>query len=74
MNNALISLYATLTSMVSAPREEKGQGTLEYVGIVIVAGILVLAIVSALGEGNVIKTAVSDGIDAVINAGGGGEG
>jgi len=73
MNNALIALYATVNAMISAPREEKGQGTLEYVGIVIVAGILVLAIVSALGQGDVIKTAISDGIDKVINAGGGGE-
>lgn len=66
----LIALYATLTSMVAAPRDkEEGQGTLEYVGIVIVAGILVLAVVSALGEGNVISTAISEGIEKVTSAG-----
>lgn len=66
----LIALYATLTSMVDAPRDkEEGQGTLEYVGIVIVAAILVLAIVSALDSGDTIKTVISDKISEIVNAG-----
>ncbi|MFD1859865.1 hypothetical protein EHW97_10270 [Aeromicrobium camelliae] len=67
----LIALYATLTSMVAAPRDkEEGQGTLEYVGIVIVAGILVTAIVTALGGGDTISSAITSGINKITSLGG----
>lgn len=45
---------------------ERGQGTLEYVGIVFVAALLILAVVTGLGKGDTIKGAVEDGIKEVI--------
>jgi hypothetical protein len=68
MNSKLIELYATLVATLTA-RDEKGQGTLEYVGIVVVAGILVAAVVDALGNGGEITKAIKDEITEIINAG-----
>jgi hypothetical protein len=45
MTNALLALYTRLT--VEAESDE-GQGTLEYVGIVVIAALLVAAIVAAV--------------------------
>jgi hypothetical protein len=69
MNTKLIEMYATLVAALSS-RDEKGQGTLEYVGIVVVAGILVAAVVDALGNGGEITTAIKNEITDIINAGG----
>jgi hypothetical protein len=69
MNSKLIEMYATLVAALSS-RDEKGQGTLEYVGIVVVAGILVAAVVDALGNGGEITTAIKNEITEIINAGG----
>lgn len=70
MNSKLIELYATLVATLTTGRDEKGQGTLEYVGIVVVAGILVAAVVDALGNGGEITTAIKNEITEIINAGG----
>lgn len=70
MNTKLIELYATLVATLTAGRDEKGQGTLEYVGIVVVAGILVAAVVDALGNGGEITAAIKNEITEIINAGG----
>jgi len=70
MNSKLIELYATLVATLASGRDEKGQGTLEYVGIVVVAGILVAAVVDALGNGGEITTAIKNEITDIINAGG----
>ena len=48
--NALMA-YSTVLAHVTTPRNEKGQGTLEYLGIAIVAFILVGADVSLLARG-----------------------
>lgn len=48
MFDKALALYATTLATLSTPRSEKGQGTLEYVGIVLVAAILVAAIVGAI--------------------------
>ena len=48
MYDKALALYSTMIVSMTAPREEKGQGTLEYVGIVLVAAILVAAIVGAI--------------------------
>ena len=70
MFNAL-KAYSTVLATLTAPRkDEKGQGTLEYLGIAIVAVILVGAVVAALGEGTAIQDAISAQIDKVIAFGG----
>lgn len=65
MNDKLIELHATVLARLAAGTEEKGQGTLEYVAIVIVAGILVGAVIDALA-GGAIKTALMSEIKAIL--------
>ncbi len=66
---AHIALMTALTNRLPEDRE-RGQGTLEYVGIVIIAGILVAAVVAGLGDGGTITDAISTGIEKVTGAGG----
>ena len=68
MYESLIKMYAVLTARVSVAQNEKGQGTLEYVGIVVVAAILVGAVVDAINGGE-ITSAISNKISEIINAG-----
>jgi hypothetical protein len=68
MNSKMIELYAVLSAHLTAARNEKGQGTLEYVGIVVVAAILVGAVVDAINEGE-ITSAISKKITEIVNAG-----
>lgn len=67
MNDKLIELYATVFARLTAGTDEKGQGTLEYVGIVIVAGILVGAVVDALGNGGAVKDAIAREIEKILS-------
>lgn len=70
MNEKLIQMYAVLTAHLQAPaRDERGQGTLEYVGIAIVAGILVTAVVDALANGGAIRDAITTQIDKIVSQG-----
>jgi hypothetical protein len=60
MNKALELLIAFQTRML-LNRNERGQGTLEYVGMTIVAAILVVAVLDVLDAidlGEVFQTAV----------------
>jgi hypothetical protein len=68
MYESLIKMYAVLTARVTVAQNEKGQGTLEYVGIVVVAAILVGAVVDAINGGE-ITTAIRTKITEIINAG-----
>ena len=68
MNDKMIELYAVLNTFLTAPRDEKGQGTLEYVGIAAVAAILVGAVVDAINGGE-ITGAIREKISEIINAG-----
>ncbi len=68
MTESLIKLYAVLTARMTVAQNEKGQGTLEYVGIVVVAAILVGAVVDAINGGD-ITTAIKGKITEIINAG-----
>jgi hypothetical protein len=68
MYESLIKMYAVLTARVTVAQNEKGQGTLEYVGIVVVAAILVGAVVDAINGGE-ITSAISNKISEIINAG-----
>lgn len=72
MNDKLMALYTELTTRLHTmanSRDEHGQGTLEYVGIAIVAAILVGAVVTALGDGSTIGQAIRDQIDDIISQG-----
>lgn len=67
MENVMQALIV-VRSWVAA-RSEKGQGTLEYVGMVIVAAILVVAVLevtNTIDLGSVFQTA----IESVTNFGG----
>ncbi len=68
MYESLIKMYAVLTARVTVAQNEKGQGTLEYVGIVVVAAILVGAVVDAINGGE-ITSAIKGKISEIISAG-----
>lgn len=67
MNKLAASLHAAAVCRLAA-REQRGQGTLEYVGIVVVAGILVTAVVDAI-NGGTITNAIQTEISEIISAG-----
>ena len=68
MYSTLIEMYAVLTARLTVARNEKGQGTLEYVGIAVVAAILVGAVVDAVNGGQ-ITTAIQTQITKIISKG-----
>lgn len=68
MNSKMIELFAVLTAHLTAARDEKGQGTLEYVGIAAVAALLVGAVVDAINGGE-ITAAIGAKIQEIISAG-----
>jgi hypothetical protein len=68
MYDKALALYATVATTLSTPRDEKGQGTLEYVGIVVIAALLVGAIVSAINPGD-ITSKVQEKIQEILSAG-----
>ncbi len=64
MTKALVSLQVRVAGL----RQQAGQGTLEYVGMVIVAAILVMAVVEIATGGDLSK-AFQDRITEVTSAG-----
>jgi Flp pilus assembly pilin Flp len=66
MNSKLIEMYAYMTARLTVARDEKGQGTLEYVGIVIVAAILVIAVVDAVTDAD-IKGKIGEEIQKILD-------
>jgi hypothetical protein len=68
MYDSLIKMYAVVTARMTVAQNEKGQGTLEYVGIVVVAAILVGAVVDAINGGE-ITSAIKGKISEIISAG-----
>lgn len=67
MTDQALKLYSSILALTAAPRDEKGQGTLEYVGIVIIAALLVTAIVTAI-RGTDIGGTITTKINEIINA------
>ena len=70
MNTFLTEKALTFYSFMLAygnERKEKGQGTLEYVGIVIIAAALVAALVGAV-DATSIGSKVSEKIKAILDA------
>ena len=68
MYQSLIAMYAVVTTRFAEARNEKGQGTLEYVGIAVVAAILVVAVVDAVTGAN-IGGAISTQIQKILAKG-----
>ena len=63
----ILMAFLMLQTRLLAPREdEKGQGTLEYVGMIIVAAILVLAVINVANGGD-LANAFQQRIQDVIN-------
>lgn len=55
-------------------RGESGQGSVEYVGIIIVVVAIIVAVVAkASGIGDAIATELSDAVKTIGDGGGGGE-
>lgn len=69
MLDQALKFYSSMLAYTAAPRDEKGQGTLEYVGIVIIAAILVLAVVGAI-KGAKIGDVITEQIGKITGAGG----
>lgn len=59
-----LKFYSSMLAITAAPREEKGQGTLEYVGIVIIAALLVTAVVTAI-QGTDIGATITSQISKI---------
>jgi len=61
MFTSLLTAYSRVVAAIAAPRDEneKGQGTLEYVGIVVIAALLVTAIFTAVKGADIGSTITS---------------
>lgn len=68
MYNKALALYSTMIANLHAPRDEKGQGTLEYVGIVVIAALLVGAVVTAIDPAG-ITSKIKEEIQEILTAG-----
>ncbi len=70
MQNIATKLLAMTLAMVNTPKDdERGQGTIEYLGAIIVAAVIILATIDAVGNLG-IGEAIGDQVEKVINAGG----
>ena len=67
MTRMIASLHVRAIKAVEA--REAGQGTLEYVGMIAVAALLVLAVVGAFGNGSSLGAKVSDVINKITSIG-----
>ena len=68
----ITNLLTFLTTVVNTPRtndDDKGQGTLEYVGIVVIAALLVGAIFTAV-SGADIGSVIADKLSEITGIGG----
>lgn len=68
MTRRIASLHVRVIKAIEA--REAGQGTLEYVGMIAVAALLVLAVVAAFGNGDSLGAKVTSAITSITNIGG----
>lgn len=68
MTRKLVALKVRATQALAS--REAGQGTLEYVGMIALAALLVMAIVTAFGNGSSLATSVSNAITKITGIGG----
>lgn len=64
-----LALYTRATELDRS--NDRGQGTLEYVGMIAVAALLVGVVVTAFGGGDAIGSVVSTAIDTITSINGG---
>ncbi|WP_162891321.1 hypothetical protein [Aeromicrobium sp. A1-2] len=50
MQNLALKFLAMTISAMHAPKDEKGQGTIEYLGAIIVAVVIIIATIDAVGN------------------------
>ena len=67
MYDQALKFYSHMLNVSTSPRKEEGQGTLEYVGIVIIAAALVLALVKVV-DADAIAAKVGEKIQAILGA------
>jgi len=64
---SLLMLQATATDKLSA-RREAGQGTLEYIAMLLIAGVLIVALVGIFtGVGDTLSNRVGDVVKAITD-------
>jgi len=68
MTRKIAALHVRVIKAVEG--REAGQGTLEYVGMIAVAALLVVAVVTAFGNGSTLGSKVSDAISKITSIGG----
>ncbi len=67
---SLIMLQAEVTDRLSARRREAGQGTLEYIAMLLVAGVLIVAIIGIFsGAGATLSAKVQAVVDKITSIG-----
>jgi hypothetical protein len=70
MQNIATKLLATILATVHTPKDdERGQGTIEYLGAIIVAVVIILATIKAVGGADIGGEIIKQ-IQKVITAGG----
>ena len=67
LNTLMLALY--MRARLVATDRERGQGTLEYVGMVAVAALLVAVVVTAFGGGTTIGGVVERAIAKITSIG-----
>ncbi len=77
INRRLTIAYVTVVGFMSGAvdrmgRDDRGQGSVEYVGIVLVVAALIMAVIGVMGSqggeiGNAIVSKVSEAIDSIHN-------
>lgn len=69
MTNAMLNRFvaARVRVLKAVESREVGQGALEYIGMVIVAAVLILAVISAFSNGG-FRDAITTKVNSVKNA------
>ena len=66
--NKLVLMANTIDSNIKTwARSEKGQGSIEYIGIAVIAGLIIAGIVTLFTAGGPGITAITDGIQGIID-------
>jgi len=65
MSHKLAARYTATVAQLQN-RREAGQGTLEYIGMIIVAALIVVAVVTAVGDGTVFGDRFNTAINTVF--------
>ena len=68
--DAALRLYVTMTALLADRAErlgdDRGQGTIEYVGMIVVAALIVVAVINT-NMGAAIGSRFTDAVNSVLN-------